>query len=145
MAGHRINARTTGKPHEGHRLAVHDRDVAERFADQPGPAQIMMTGQQQVPRVSILAALDPMQGYAAHRLGRRAQAGARAVNGCHGPGSPQPPRTRQPRGANGPVRNGQRDFGLALAGAVGPAAHAAAAAAQSPGALRRRGAHGGCV
>ncbi len=30
--------RRTGKPQEGHRLAIHDRDVAERCADQPGPA-----------------------------------------------------------------------------------------------------------
>ena len=75
----------------------------------------MMAGQQPVPRVCIVAALDPMDGDAAHRLGRRARAGARAVNGCHGPGLPQPPRKRQPRGVTGPVRRIPPHFGLALA------------------------------
>ena len=62
-----------------------------------------------------LAALDQMSGDAAHRLGRRARAAPRVVNGCHGPGLPQPPRTRQPCDVQGSVRNVQSDFGLVLA------------------------------
>lgn len=114
LSGRPAHRRVAGKPDQGDRFAVHHGDGAERFADEPGPASIMVAGQQGVPHLGRVAPRHAMNFHAAHRLIRCARTRPRDFVVCHGPSLSPPPRTSQPWGAHGPVCRGQPDFGLAL-------------------------------